>query len=117
MKLFYRNTLKLSYSCMPNVKQLIDGHHKAILKNTEIEQQGQDSERKCNCRKKEECPLDGECLVNEVVYHATVKTRKHGDIHRSYSKPGSRQDTETTSGHSRMKREKMRRNSVNTSGS
>jgi len=26
-KIFNRNTLKLSYSCMPNVKQLIDGHN------------------------------------------------------------------------------------------
>ena len=60
---------------MPNVKQLIDGHNKAILKNAGIAQPRQDEEKKCNCRKKEECPLDGECLVNEVVYQATVKTK------------------------------------------
>ena len=74
-KIFNRNTLKLSYGCMPNVKQLIDGHNKAILKNAGIAQPRQDEEKKCNCRKKEECPLDGECLVNEVVYQATVKTK------------------------------------------
>ena len=74
-KIFNRNTLKLSYSCMPNVKQLIDGHNKAILKNAEIAQPRQDEEKKCNCRKKEECSLDGECLVNENVYQATVKTK------------------------------------------
>ena len=27
------------------------------------------------CRKKEDCPLNGECLVSEVVYQATVTTR------------------------------------------
>ena len=60
---------------MPNVKQLIDGHNKAILNNNGIAQPRQDEEKKCNCRKKEECPLNGECLVNEVVYQATVKTK------------------------------------------
>ena len=28
--------------------------------------------KKCNCRKKEECAPDGKCLVNEVVYQATI---------------------------------------------
>ena len=72
---------------MPNVAQLIDGHNKAMLKNAGIAQPRQDEEKKSNCRKKEECPLDGECLVNEVVYQATVKTRHKGNIHRSHSKP------------------------------
>ena len=31
-KLFNRNTVKLSYSCTPSMKQLIDGHNKAILR-------------------------------------------------------------------------------------
>ena len=31
-KIFNRNTIKLSYSCMPNVKQIIDGHNKNILR-------------------------------------------------------------------------------------
>ena len=74
-KIFNRNTLKLSYSCMPNVKQLIDGHNKSILKNAETAQPRQDERKKCSCRKKEECPLDGECLVSEVVYQATVNTQ------------------------------------------
>ena len=74
-KIFNRNTLKLSYGCMPNVKQLIDGHNKAILNNNGIAQPRQDEDKKSNCRKKEECPLNGECLVNEVVYQATVKTK------------------------------------------
>ena len=52
---------------MPNVKQLLDGHSKAILE--------QDEEKKYNYRKKEECPLNEECLVDEVVYQATVKTQ------------------------------------------
>ena len=52
-KSFNRNTLKLSYGCMPNVKQLKDGHNKAILNNNGIAQQRQDEEKTYNCRKKE----------------------------------------------------------------
>ena len=60
---------------MPIVKQLIAGHNKAILNNAGIAQSRQDKEEKCNSRKNDECPLDEECLVNEVVYQATVKTK------------------------------------------
>ena len=31
-KLFNKNNLKLSYSCSPNIKQIIDGHNKTIIK-------------------------------------------------------------------------------------
>ena len=34
-KIFNRNTVKLSYSCTPNMKPVIDGHNKAILKNAQ----------------------------------------------------------------------------------
>ena len=59
---------------MPNIKQLIDGHNKATLKNAGIAQPRQDEVKKCNCREREEYPQDGECLVNEV-YQATAKTK------------------------------------------
>ena len=59
---------------MPHVKQLIDGHNQATLKNTGIAQPRQDEVKKCNYREKEEYPQDGECLVNEV-YPATAKTK------------------------------------------
>ena len=81
-KIFNRYTLKLSYSCMPNVKQLIDGHNKTILQNAQTEQPQQDEgKKKCNCRRKEECPLDGECLVSEVVYREVVKTQDAQDTY------------------------------------
>jgi len=66
---------------MSNIKQLIDGHNKAILKNTKTAQPRQDEGKKCNCRKKEECPLDGECLVSEFVYQATVNTQDTKEIY------------------------------------
>ena len=32
------------------------------------------SDKQCNCRKKDLCPLDGACLTNNIVYKATVTT-------------------------------------------
>ena len=58
---------------MPNVKQIIDGHNKAILKKSTLPPQDQ-SEKTCNCRKKDSCPLQGKCLLREVVYQAVVES-------------------------------------------
>ena len=68
-KIFNRNTVKISYSCMSNVKQTIDGHNKSSLskKNTP-------PSRTCNCRKPADCPMAGNCLKESVVYQATVIT-------------------------------------------
>ena len=74
-KIFNRNTIKLSYSCMPNVKQIIDGHNKNILKKAVQPQQGTTT-KTCNCRRADECPLKSECLLKEVVYQAKVTTKE-----------------------------------------
>ena len=70
-KIFNRNTLKLSYSCMPNVQQIIKGHNQTVLKNSAQQAQDQ-AERSCNCKKKEEYPLEGHCLAKGIVYQAQV---------------------------------------------
>ncbi len=61
-KIFNRNTVKLSYSCMPNMKAVIEGNNKKLLKTNK------NDERKCNCSKNTICPLNGECLANGIVY-------------------------------------------------
>ena len=58
---------------MPNVKQIIEGHNKTILKKDSQPPQDQ-AEKICNCSNKDECPLEGACLTKEVVYQATVKS-------------------------------------------
>ena len=60
-KLFNRNNVKVSYSCTPNVKSIIDSHNKNVLKN-----QTEGEERACNCRIKDQCPLNGECLAKNI---------------------------------------------------
>ena len=66
-RIFNRNTVKVSYSCTENVAQIITGHNKNILKA-----KPQDNVNPCNCRKKDECPLNGNCVVKDVVYQCQV---------------------------------------------
>ena len=50
------------------MKTIINTHNKQILKTPEP-----DNERKCNCPKtKPSCPLDGHCLIKNIVYKASV---------------------------------------------
>ena len=56
-KIFNLNTIKISYSSMPNVKNLIKQHNSKILNKDRDKIQ-----RPCNCRIKEICPLNDKCL-------------------------------------------------------
>ena len=70
-KIFNKQTVKLSYSCCPNVGSIISQHNQKLLncKEDAISQ-----EEKCNCRKPELCPLSGHCLQSSVIYKATVSS-------------------------------------------
>ena len=70
-KIFNRNTIKISYSCMSNVKQLIDSHNKRLLAAYSPSLESAKT-KLCNCRKK------GECLTSGVVYQAKIR-RKDND--------------------------------------
>lgn len=59
---------------MPNMKSIISSHNKAVLSDYH-QSQTQTSNKECNCRKKDQCPLDGKCLTQNVVYQATVTTQ------------------------------------------
>ena len=64
-----RNTVKISFSCMRNLKQKIDGHNKSTLRKTNAV-----PPKACNCRQPAHCPLDGNCLKSAVIYQAIVAT-------------------------------------------
>ena len=66
-KIFNRHTVKLSYSCMPNMGKLISGHNKKLIKTENT------TEREANCRDPTQCPLGQECLTKDVIYQAQVK--------------------------------------------
>ena len=69
--IFNRNPLKLSYSCINNVKTIISIHNKAeISKSTYSDEEN----KTCNCRKPNTCPMDGNCNAQNIVYQAEVTT-------------------------------------------
>ena len=70
-KIANRNTIKLSYKCMPNFARKIAAHNSVVVEK-DIEEEK--IEKMCNCRKKDECPLSGKCLTDNIIYQATVST-------------------------------------------
>ena len=73
-KLFNKNNLKLSYSCMPSISQILNKHNRKILTPKIAPHDGKNIQ--CNCTDKDKCPLDGKCLEPCVVYNATVISSK-----------------------------------------
>ena len=71
-KIFNRNTLKLSYSCMGNIKTIISNHNKAVISKS-IRTYNQ-TKKSYNCRKPNKCPIDGNCNVESIIYQAEVTT-------------------------------------------
>ena len=67
-KIFNRSTVKISYSCMPNLRHKINAHNKSILQSMH------DLPKSCNCWKPADCPLNSNCLKSSVIYQATVAT-------------------------------------------
>ena len=50
---------------------MISAHNAKILRKNK-----QNTEKSCNCRKKNECPLNGECLTTNVIYQAKIVTNQ-----------------------------------------
>ena len=65
-KIFNKNSVKVSYNCLPNVAAIIRGH------NTLLSPQQEDLP--CNCRAKPDCPMRGKCQTQQLVYKAEVKS-------------------------------------------
>ena len=68
-RIFNKNTIKLSYSCSPNMRSIIVKHNMRVL-NKKAPAAVQ---RECNCRVRGECPLNGTCLQRSLVYRADVE--------------------------------------------
>ena len=73
---------------MSNTKQIIDNHNKRILhwsylSYTKDNKDGTRTKKTCNCRQKNNCPLNDNCLQSSVVYQATV-TRNDNNTSETY---------------------------------
>ena len=69
-KIFNRNSLKLGYSCMPNVRNIISAHNKRLL--------NEDAKHHATRKKihaiaaKKQLPIRRKMPIKEIVYQATV---------------------------------------------
>ena len=70
-----RNTIKVSYRCTPNIGAAISANNSKLLEPKE-----KNDLNTCNCDTKENCPVQGKCLENEVIYRATL-TEEGGEKH------------------------------------
>lgn len=70
-KIFNKNALKLSYSCMPNLKILINNHNQDIHKD-----QRQSTPKSCICSKKMDCLVNGLRLTESLLYYTTISCNK-----------------------------------------
>ena len=68
-KLFNRNNIKLSYSCMPNMNNVIRKHNSKIINNP-----APSTAKNCNCCLKTDCPMDGDFLSECLICKASVRT-------------------------------------------
>ena len=67
IKIFNKNTWKVSCSCMGNMASIISSHNRTIL-NPDVS-----LEYGCNCRSRNEFLLQNKCLTPKIVYCANVE--------------------------------------------
>ena len=70
-KICNKNVVKPSYSCTPNMADILSAHNKKLLKS----HNGKPEFKPCNCRYKPSCPLNGNCRDKAIVYQATVQAK------------------------------------------
>ena len=66
---------------MPNVQQILKGHDKSVLANSAQPTPDQAGEGACNCRKKEQCPLEGNFLSKGIVYQAQLTSGRQTETY------------------------------------
>ena len=66
-KIFNKNTVKVSYSCMSNMSSILTSHNLNTNNPYKTQTYG------CNCRIRESCPLQNQCLTPKIIYRADVE--------------------------------------------
>ena len=80
-KIMNRNTIKLSYRCMPNMGQVLSRHNHKVVNQEQVQQ----TPPGFNCQGGlAVCPLNGACQTASLVYEATV-TRLDNHIQETYT--------------------------------
>ena len=70
-KIFNRNTLKISYACLPNMKAKMNQHNKKVLRENDNDQIIE-NKKECSCPGNTICPMEGKCLEKDILYEARI---------------------------------------------
>ena len=81
-QIFNRKLVKVSYCTVSNVGNIINKHNRNLILGKKHEFLGG-----CNCRIKGDCPLDGKCKSNNLVYRADVLHDNHISTYYGLSEP------------------------------
>ena len=71
-KIFNKNTIKVSYSCLPNVKSSVNKHNKKVLRKVNEDTNSNEPVKTCSCPRNTECPLNNCCYEKDIQYSAEV---------------------------------------------
>ena len=66
---------------MPNIKTEIHKHNEST---SEKAQQKHPDTQLCNCTNKKQCPLNGQCLIETIVYQANITANLPGYKEKVY---------------------------------
>ena len=78
-QLFNKNNAKVSYSCIINMKNMINTHNKKRINPPK-----DNIARTCNCIRKHQCPHNEKCLTNNVLYKASITTNEENSKTKIY---------------------------------
>ena len=78
-KIFNRKTLKIRYSCTKNIFQIINNHDKEIIKEFQdrTKNNNDSKQNECNCKTRNNCPMNGLCNLNNVVYQEIIYRKEN----------------------------------------
>ena len=79
-KIFNKNTIKVSYSCMPNIKTIVSSHNQQIINPTN----NKENQKLCNCQIKVNCPMNNECMTTNIIYEATLTSPNKNNTTKKY---------------------------------
>lgn len=82
-KILNPKCIKISYSCLSNIKSKITNINRKVLKKDDNK-----TEKLCNCRNKARCPVNNKCLLEKVIYKAEVKD-KNGTVREYIGSTGN----------------------------
>ena len=68
------------------MKTIIKTHNNKVINNfikEEKKENNENEEKMCNCRVKSDCPLNGKCLAQNIIYKATTTHENQQKVYRT----------------------------------